>query len=188
MIDRIEGFISRVLNAVAMFSGIILFLIAVVTTIDVLKRWITGIPILGIFEGVEVMLVAVTMGVLGLVEWQQRQLNVDVFTHRMRGRTALAFLTLDKGLAALFIGALCAMAAIEWVKAWNGWYLRRGMVEIPIVVPMGLLLLGGGLTLVAALWGFCRALVCTITGAPYRVPMTGAVIGREATGPALSTH
>ena len=82
----------------------------------------------------------------------------------------------------------CAMAAAEWVKAWNGWYLRRGMVEIPIVLPMGLLLLGCGLTLVAALWGFGRALVCTFTGASYRVPMTDAVIGREPTGPALSTH
>lgn len=188
MIDRIENFISIVLNAVALLAGIILFLIAVVTTTDVLMRWITGKPILGVFEAVEVMLVAVTMGVLGLVEWQQRQLNVDIFTHRMRGRTALAFLALDKGLSALFIGALCAMAALEWGKAWNGWYLRRGMVEIPIVVPMGMLLLGGGLTLLAALWGFGRALTCTITGTPYRVPMIGAVIGREPAGPALSTH
>jgi TRAP-type C4-dicarboxylate transport system permease small subunit len=185
---RIERLLSRVLNAVALLSGTLLFLIAVVVTTDVLKRWITGKPILGVFEAVEVLLVAVTMGVLGLVEWQQRQLNVDIFTHRMKGRPALALVALDKGLSALFIGVLVAMAAAEWAKAWNGWYLRRGMVEIPIVIPMGLLLVGAGLTLVAALWGFGKALACTVSGQPYRVPMTDAVIGREPTGPSVSTH
>ncbi len=188
MAARIEAVIGRVLNAVALLAGALLFLIAVVVTTDVLKRWLTGKPILGVFETVEVMLVAVTMGVLGLVEWQQRQLNVDVLTHRARGRPALFFLVLDKALAALFIGVLLAMAAAEWMKAWNGWYLRRGMVEIPIVIPMGMLMVGSALTLVAALWGFGKALACLVAGRPYRVPMTDAEIGGAATGPATAPH
>ncbi len=183
MAARIEALIGRVLNAVALLAGTLLFLIAVIVTTDVLKRWITGKPILGVFEAVEVMLVAVTMGVLGLVEWQQRQLNVDVFTHRARGRSALFFLVLDKAMASIFIGVLMAMAAAEWLKAWNGWYLRRGMVEIPIVIPMGLLVAGAALTLVAALWGFGKALACLVTGRPYRVPMTDARVGGVADSP-----
>jgi TRAP-type C4-dicarboxylate transport system permease small subunit len=177
---RIETLIGRALNGVALLAGALLFLIAVVVTMDVLKRWITGRPILGVFEGVEVLLVAVTMGVLGLVEWQQRQLNVDVFTHRARGRTAVALVALDKALAALLVGVLLAMAAAEWAKAWNGWYLRRGMVEIPIVVPMGILVAGSGLTFIAAAWGCGKAVACLAVGRPYQVPMTGVEIGAPA--------
>jgi TRAP-type C4-dicarboxylate transport system permease small subunit len=181
----VEDLIGKVLNAVALLAGSLLFCIALIVTTDVLKRWITGKPILGVFEAVEVLLVAVTMGVLGLVEWQQRQLNVDVFTHRAQGRWALFFLIIDKFFAALFVGVLVSMASLEWLKAWNGWYLRRGMVEIPIVIPMGFLLFGAFLTLVAAVWGLMKAVSCFWSGRVYEVPMTDGRIGHVNSGVAM---
>lgn len=185
MVRILEDLIGKVLNAVALLAGSLLFCIALIVTTDVLKRWITGKPILGVFETVEVMLVAVTMGVLGLVEWQQRQLNVDVFTHRAQGRWALLFLIIDKFFAALFLGVLLSMASLEWLKAWNGWYLRRGMVEIPIVIPMGFLLFGAFLTWVAAVWGFMKAITCFWSGQVYEVPMTDGRIGQRNSGVAF---
>jgi len=182
MVRILEDVIGKVLNAVALLAGSLLFCIALIVTTDVLKRWITGKPILGVFETVEVMLVAVTMGVLGLVEWQQRQLNVDVFTHRAQGRWALLFLIIDKFFAVLFLGVLLSMASLEWLKAWNGWYLRRGMVEIPIVIPMGFLLFGAFLTWVAAVWGFLKAITCFWSGQAYEVPMTDGRIGQRNSG------
>lgn len=186
--QSLEHLIGRVLNAISLFAGALLFLMAVIVTTDVLKRWLTGKPINGVFESVEVMLVAVIMGVLGLVEWQHRQLNVDVFTHRARGRLALGFLVLDKGLALLFIGVLLAMACTEWLKAWNGWYLGRGLVAIPIVVPMGFIVVGAALCWIAAAWGFGKGIACIVTGGKYRVPQSETEIGGAASGPAVGSH
>ncbi len=188
MAITIERLIGRIMGWVAMFAGALLFLMALTVSTDVVKRAITGKPILGVFEGVEMLLVAVTMGVLGLVEWQHRQLNVDVFTHRARGRFAVLLVVLDKALALLLIGILVKMAADEWLKAWNGWYLRRGMVEIPIVVPLGLILIGAVLCWLAAAWGCVKAVICFFTGGIYRVVDTGVEIGGAASGPAIGSH
>lgn len=188
MVQSIERFLGRVLNAVALVAGFALLVIAITVTFDVMKRWITGKPIIGVFEGVEMLLVLVTMGVLGLVEWQHRQLNVDVFTHRAHGKLAIAIVLLDKALAVLLMSVLVSMASIEWMKAYNGWYLRRGMVEIPIVIPMGMIVIGSALTWLAAAWGLGKALVCLLTGRIYRVPDTGTEIGGATTGPATGAH
>lgn len=183
-----ERGLGRLLNWVAMGAGVVLLLIALTVTFDVAKRWFTGRPITGVFESVELMMVVVSMGVLGLVEWQHRQLNVDVFTHRARGRTALGVVILDKALAVLFMSVLLAMAGFEWVKAYNGWYLRRGMVEIPIVYMMGMIVAGAGLTWLAAAWGLVKALACLPGGRIYRVPDGGPAIGGAPTGPATGAH
>lgn len=188
MTQTLERCIDRVLYAISLVAGALLFLMAVIVTTDVLKRWLTGKPIIGVFESVEVMLVAVIMGVLGLVEWQHRQLNVDVFTHRARGRLAVGLIVLDKALALLFIGILLAMACTEWLKAWNGWYVGRGLVAIPIVVPMGFIVVGAALCWIAAAWGFGKGIACFVTGRNYRVPQTEAEIGGAAAGPAAGSR
>lgn len=184
MAKRIEKLIGRLLSAFGMIAGGLLLLIAVIITVDVTKRWFTGKPILGVFEGVELLMVAVTMLVLGMVEWQHRQLNVDVFSHRARGRSALFLVVLDKALTLLFIGVLVTMSAGEWLKAYSGWFLRRGMVEIPIVYPMGLIVTGAVLTFVAAAWGLGKAIWCLVSGAPYEVPDRGISIGGREPGTA----
>lgn len=187
MAKRIETLIGRLLSAFGMIAGALLLLIAIIITVDVTKRWFTGKPILGVFEGVELLMVAVTMLVLGMVEWQHRQLNVDVFSHRARGRMALFLVVLDKALALLFIGILVTMSAGEWKKAYSGWFLRRGMVEIPIVYPMGLIVIGAVLTFIAAAWGLGKALLCMVTGGAYEVPDRDMTIGGREAGTAGGT-
>jgi len=182
----IERILGAVLHVAANVAGALLLVMAVMVTVDVLKRWLTGKPIIGVFEGTEMLLVAVTFLVLGLVEWQHRQLNVDVLTHRARGRLAIAFVALDKGLTVLLLGILVSVAVPEWLKAWNGWYLRRGMVEIPIVIPMGLIVAGASLTFLAALFGFAKAVRSVVAGAPFVVPDTGQVIGAAMPAPSAA--
>lgn len=188
MAQTFERWLGRLMSAVAMAAGVVLLLIALTVTFDVLKRWFTGRPITGVFEVVEVLMVVVSMGVLGLVEWQHRQLNVDVFTHRARGRMALAVVMLDKLLALVFISVLLSMAATEWLKAYSGGYLRRGIIEIPTVYVMGMIVAGAALTWIAAAWGLVKAALCFPGRRIYRVPGSGTEIGGAASGPSVGTH
>jgi TRAP-type C4-dicarboxylate transport system permease small subunit len=113
-----------------MLGGAALLVMAVMISADVVRRAVTGRPFIGVFETTETLLVAVIFLVLGLVEWQHRQLSVDVFVIRARGRLRLAFVVLDKALTVLVLGILLWFSATEWYKAWAGGFLRRGMVEI----------------------------------------------------------
>ncbi len=143
------------------------------------------------FETTETLLVAVVFLVLGLVEWQHRQLNVDIVTMRTRGRVRIGFVVLDKALTVLVFGILLWFATAEWLKAWAGGFLRRGMVEIPTVIPLGILVAGTALTLLAAAVGLLRALACLGAGRPLAVPDehggTTTIGGSAPSGPSL-TH
>jgi TRAP-type C4-dicarboxylate transport system permease small subunit len=179
--------VDRLLNAASMVAGVALLAMAVMICADVTKRAVTGRPFTGVFEFTETMLVAVIFLVLGLVEWQHRQLNVDVLIMRARGRARLAFVVLDKALTVLVLGILLWFSAAEWLKAWSGWFLRRGLVEIPTVVPLGILVVGTALTLLAAVIGLLRALGCIGEGRPMDIPGGGTVGDAAPSGPAL-TH
>jgi TRAP-type C4-dicarboxylate transport system permease small subunit len=181
--------LDRLLNAAALLGGAALLAMAVMISADVLRRALLGRPFTGVFEATETLLVAVIFLVLGLVEWQHRQLNVDILVIRARGRLRLAFVVLDKALTVLVLGILLWFSAAEWHKAWTGGFLRRGMVEIPTAIPLGVLVVGTALTLAAALVGLLRALACLGAGRPMAVPGAhGATLGDAApSGPAL-TH
>jgi TRAP-type C4-dicarboxylate transport system permease small subunit len=180
--------VDRLLQGAALVGGAALLLMAVMVTTDVLLRTVTGRPVTGVFEATETMLVAVIFLVLGLVEWQHRQLNVDILTGATRGRLRLAFTVLDKGLTSLVLGILLWLAANEWLKAWQGNFLRRGMVEIPTVIPLGLLVVGTALAMLAAAVGLLRALRCLVQGRPMPVPGGGSLGDSAATPTSLHTH
>jgi len=187
-VDAFLRAVDQLLQGAALAGGVALLLMAVMVTTDVLLRTATGHPVTGVFETTETMLVAVIFLVLGLVEWQHRQLNVDILTGATRGRMRLAFTVLDKGLTVLILGILLWLATGEWLKAWQGNFLRRGMVEIPTVIPLGLLVLGTALAMLAAAVGLLRALGCLVQGRPMMVPGGGSLGDSAATPPSLPTH
>jgi TRAP-type C4-dicarboxylate transport system permease small subunit len=170
---RFDAALGRVLDAASRIGGVLLFGMAMLIMADVITRWFTGAPLVGVFEANEVMLVAITFLVLGFVEHQHRQLAVDILTVRLRRRRKAASVLLDKLLSAIFYGLLTWLAAVEWWKAWSGGYLRRGLVEIPTVIPLGFIVAGALLTTLAALAGAGRAASGLVRGGEFHLPGEG---------------
>jgi TRAP-type C4-dicarboxylate transport system permease small subunit len=130
------------LRACAGLSGLGLFLLSVMITGDVMVRWLTGRPIIGVFEIAEVLFVLVTFFAVALVYRDDRQLRVDALSALARGRTAASLRLLDGIAGLLFFFVVLWTGGAEWLKAYLGGFLRRGLVEIPSAIPLGFIVLG----------------------------------------------
>ncbi len=142
MTATLDRVLERLLIYSAWVSGIALFCLAAMITVDVFVRWLTGRPFIGVFEVSQVILVVVTFLAIGLVQYRQRQLRVDIFSARAKGLSARLLTVLDCVIGLAFFGLLLWTGGMEWVKAYTGEYLRRGMVEIPTAIPLAFLVIG----------------------------------------------
>lgn len=153
------------LRTCASLSGLGLFLLAVMITSDVLVRWLTGRPIIGVFEIAEVLFVLVTFLAVALVYQDDRQLRVDALSGLARGRTAASLRLLDGVAGLLFFGVVVWTGGAEWLKAYLGGFLRRGLVEIPSAILLGFIVFGS-LLLCAVLLAIVAASVRRLIARP----------------------
>jgi TRAP-type C4-dicarboxylate transport system permease small subunit len=149
---------DRLFNLAATTAAVILFLLAVMITIDVLMRWLIGTSIVGIFEVSQVALLAITFLVLGYVQHAGQQLTVDILSARARGPVAILLALLNSLISLVVFGALLWAGIAEWWNAYSGSYMRRGLIDIPTTIPLGFLVLGTGLVVLALILGLLRDL------------------------------
>lgn len=154
---------SRLFDVAATIAAAILFLIAVMITLDVLMRWLIGTSIVGIFEVSQVALIAVTFLVLGYVQHTGQQLTVDILSAKARGSVAVLLALLNSLLSLLIFGALLWAGIAEWLSAYSGGYMRRGLIDIPTIIPLGILILGAVLVVLALILDLLRNLLA-LTG------------------------
>ena len=155
MTRRSDQFIASLLKGFARLGAALLLLLSLMVTVDVVTRWITGRPFVGVFEISEVLLAIITFSAVGLVHLDQRLLTVDILSHRARGRRAAALRILDALIGLLIFGLLLWKSTEEFFKAWAGGCARRGMIESPTAIPVGFIALGS-LAIVLALWVLLR--------------------------------
>ena len=67
-------------------SGLLFFLLSLAITLDVIVRWIVGKPIVGVFEISQIVFLACTFLVLGLVQNRERHIRVDILISMLQGR------------------------------------------------------------------------------------------------------
>jgi TRAP-type transport system small permease protein len=170
---RLALWLRRILDLTSYLSGIALFLIAVVITIDVLRRWLIGEPIIGVFETTRVALVLVTFFALPTVQYYGRQLSVDVIYGQTRGRLAACLRVLEYTFSLGLFGALFWVTTREWLRAYQGGFLLRGMIEIPEAVPLSFIALGSLLIALVSSLLLVRALRDVLTGGTESVPLRG---------------
>ncbi len=150
---------SRLFDVAATMAAVILLLMTVMITIDVLMRWLIGTSIVGIFEVSQVALIAVTFLVLGYVQHTGQQLTVDILSARARGTLAIFLALLNSIVSLVIFGALLWSGIAEWLSAYSGGYMRRGLIDIPNIVPLGFLILGTGLLVLALILSLLRNLL-----------------------------
>ena len=153
---------ARLLSYMTSASAILLYVLAILVTVDVTHRWFMGRPVAGVFEVSEVLLLAITFLAIAGVQASDRQLSVDILTAGVKGRRKSALRLVDALAALLFF----------LVLLWTGWADLResismglqgsGLVRIPTAIPLGLLVFGSlamTVTLIIQLWRDLRALI-----------------------------
>ena len=171
-----ESGLVKLLSWTSRLGAIILFLVASGIFLDVVKRWFTSRPVIGVYEGVEVSMVIVTFLLLPTVQYYGRQLSVDIVYAHTRGRLS-AFMRFFQTFFSLCVfSALLYATWNEFLKALFGRFLRRGIVEIPSALPMGFMVLGSFLLVLIVILFFLRTILDLATGGRASVPPKEEVI------------
>lgn len=173
MLGKIESVWGAFLRALGWASGVGLCLLALMVSTDVAVRALTGKPIIGVFELAQLILVLVFFFAVGRVEFVNQQIKVDIVSAQARGRLATALRLLDGLAGLLFFVVILWSGSVEWLKAYRGGFLERGLVEFPTTIPVGMLVFGAFvmcITLVLVVW---RSLADTIRGVGSEGPLAG---------------
>ncbi len=147
-----RGVIARLGTALALGGGAALLAIALLTTVSVLKRWLTSQPVPGDFEMVSIGSGIAVLGFLAYGTLMRTNIIVDTFTTwlpRRATRLMDAFWTL------VWAGVAAVLAERLWVGARET--LRTGTTTMVLGLPtwwaVGLGALGFAVTaLTALLW------------------------------------
>jgi len=166
--------LGRLLRLFSRLGGVALLALAVLIATDVAFRWLSGRPILGVFEFSEILLLAMTFLAIAYVQFTGQQLRIDFLSGRAKGRTASALSALD-GLAGLaFFGILLWSSAVDWWEALHAGFLGRGMLQIPTAIPLGFVLVGTALMVTTLLLLLLRAVRQLVLGPPSSGRREGA--------------
>ncbi|MEX2642049.1 MAG: TRAP transporter small permease [Acetobacterales bacterium] len=145
---RIETAWARILQLFAALNGLIVLILALMITADVLVRWLTGRPFVGVFEISRVLFVPLIFMTLALVQWTDRQVRVDALVTNAPGRLRIGARGIDQILALAFFLVLLWTGWENWLEAFRGGFVGMGMLGIPHAWPMGFLVFGTLLTVV----------------------------------------
>jgi TRAP-type C4-dicarboxylate transport system permease small subunit len=126
----------------AALGGFLLFFLSFLITVDVLVRWIFGRPFVGVFETSEVIFLVLTFMAAGLTQQAGRQMRVEILVSRLHGKPKDIVNVFADLLGLSFFSLLLWEGCSEWIDAWNGHFVRRGMIEIPNTIHLGFLVIG----------------------------------------------
>jgi len=147
MQHRMSTLFSAVLYGTAVIAALSLLAIATLVTVDVTLRWTFGRPIVGVFEIATVLLVFAIFLAFPLVQYRDEQMNVDIAYDRFNHGAKFAAKIIDCLAGILVFGILSWAAAHEFLEAYAGGFLLRGMIQVPATVPYGAIAVGSILTL-----------------------------------------
>jgi TRAP-type C4-dicarboxylate transport system permease small subunit len=111
-------------------ASTILLAMMLLTTVDVVARYVFNRPLRGAFEVTELLLVVLIFAGLPLVSFSNEHAVMD-FIDRMLGRRSLG--ALERAVQALSAGLMFALAWLVWGKADRIWAYRDATDVLRIV-------------------------------------------------------
>lgn len=132
-------------NALSGVSAILLSFMMIVTTVDVVLRYVFGSPLPGIFSLCQMVMVGVVYFAVAFVQQQKGHVRVDVVIDRLAGNPRAVM-----EIATLLV-ALAAFGMMFWKTgqyAWRSWVTQdfeMGLVEYPFWPARTAIFLGVGI-------------------------------------------
>lgn len=145
LIGKLENMQVSVENALSGVSAILLSFMMIVTTVDVVLRYVFGSPLPGIFSLCQMVMVGVVYFAVAFVQQQKGHVRVDVVIDRLAGNPRAVM-----EIATLLV-ALAAFGMMFWKTgqyAWRSWVTQdfeMGLVEYPFWPARTAIFLGVGI-------------------------------------------
>jgi TRAP-type C4-dicarboxylate transport system permease small subunit len=146
-VDRVYGKIVWILAGIAMLS---VALMSVSTTMDVLKRWITGWPFGGVMQLSECLMVVLVFLGIPFAQRFHRHIRIGFIVARMTDRNAVICDLIACCLAVVCLVLLGIMTTKEAIYSFSIREYRVGDVRLPIywaraLIPVGCFIFTGQL-------------------------------------------
>lgn len=125
---KITTFINKAMSVVAMA---VLCLMMVLTTIDVMGRYLFDKPVQGTFELTEIMLATIVFCSLAFCQFSKGHISVDIVVSRFSKKSQKTIEMLN------YIVTLVVLGLIAWMSFQNGMMLKNTMdVTMILGIPI----------------------------------------------------
>lgn len=144
-LGKLERFQIAAENGSSGFSGAIITIIMLLTSVDVVLRYVFNSPITGSYTLCEMLMIGAVYPAIAYVQQQKAHVRVDILIDRLKGVPRITF-----ELATLFM-ALAAYGIVCWQSgklAWVAWVtgdFDMGEISIPFWPARAVMTLGFGL-------------------------------------------
>ena len=124
------------------FTALLTLIMMVLSSTDIILRWLFNSPIAGTYEAMQFMMGGVAFLAFAFVQLKRSHISVSIISEKYTGRTAIVVDILSL-LLMLSISAVWAWAgAANALEAWKYGDVTIGLVQFPIgpakmVVPIG---------------------------------------------------
>lgn len=126
----------------AILAGVLLLLVAIMTTVDVALRYLFNRPWEGSLEVVENTYVFIVFLGFASEIMERREIRVDIFTTRAKGPAYLLFEAISLAASAALFAVLIWYGASNWLRAFAIHDVGMGALRIPTTVPWGGIVIG----------------------------------------------
>ncbi len=180
-IDRLQFKLESVMN---LLGGVAIFLLVLLTTVNVVGRWFFDAPVNGYIDWIEQAMAFIAFLGIAYTQRQGNHIRMDIVVGQFKGR----LLWFSECLSTLLM-LLVTLALIygSYLHFWRAYSLGDSSLDINLptwpakfVVPLALSILA--LRFILQLWAYSRAFIQN-TETPVAVPLiedAATVAAREA--------
>lgn len=127
------------------FSAAIITFSMLLTTVDVILRYVFNSPIAGVYSIVEMSMIGAVFPALAYVQQIRGNVRVDIFIDRVTGNPRRVFELATLLLAIVAFSLMCWQIGILAWEAWVTGDFDMGLIELPYWPPMTVMTIGLGL-------------------------------------------
>ena len=151
----IDSAVRWMAKGLMFLSGGFAYIVTVVVFVDISFRFLSGKPILGMYEAVTVCCVLLAFYGLPQVIVGKRQLRLDIVSRRFKGKGGSALGVIHEAFGVLLFGILAYMCWKEGLYNLQQHMIFGQAVQVPFVIPWALL----GIVMTACFFVSIRSLV-----------------------------
>jgi C4-dicarboxylate transporter, DctM subunit len=143
--NQLVKILSRVERYGAIISGIFVLIMMVMTTADVLLRYIFNSPIPGNYELQPLLLVGVVFLAAASIQAKRSHIALDLVTSRLSKPNQLSIQLFSDLIFLIFAGLICWQYVLATQSAWVTKDYYWGLVKFPLWPPYLIITLGTGI-------------------------------------------
>ena len=128
---KAESIVRKITGVVSIISYVGFFGVMAVTIADIILRWITGIPILGVYEIVERIMICAVFASFAYTQTENGHVQITMVVAKFPQKLRFLVMTLNNILSAAVIVLTAYAAYRQGMVAMNSHY-TTGVLLIPL--------------------------------------------------------